>query len=96
MRTRFIQTFLFLGFLLLVIDWVLGVARFRSDLAQYVFVILNLPSSLVFAWLDNQQAAWWREFVRLKPEIGSAMAFLAMIGVQAGLLSLALTKRQTP
>ena len=43
--------------MVLGIDWLLGLVRFYSDLAKYLFVGLNLPSSFMFLWLCKQPAA---------------------------------------
>lgn len=95
MKKRVLRTFLILALVLLLIDWILGVARFRWEALHYAFLVLNLPSSLGFEWLDSQPAAWWRETARLEPEVGSAIAFLGMVGVQAALWSVALSSRGT-
>ena len=83
--------------LLFIVDWFLGVARQQLAPAfETVFKIINFPCSLPFLWIEKQTNPWWYgifgrklQFL-LNDEIGTMLAFIIMVLLQAFLFSLLL------
>src|SRR5687767_4239059 len=82
-----LRRYLSIAAIVLVIDWGLGVARFQLSALSPLFVGLNLPSSLAFVWLERQPSSWWRNTALFDDEVGQIVAFLAMVALQAAIVS---------
>jgi len=57
----FLKKYLCVAAVLLAVDWVLGVARFRWPVLGDLLTVINFPLSLPFQWLETKSNPWWHE-----------------------------------